>query len=86
MKKYGKMPLPPYIETTDDTQKKYQTVFAKHDGSVAAPTASLHFTPALLHSLEKKWVGMEYVTLHVWLGTFKPVDTADIRDMLFMKR
>ena len=80
LEKYGKMPLPPYIETTDESQKKYQTVFAKHDWSVAAPTASLHLTPWLLDSLEAKWIQTEYVTLHVWLWTFKPVDTSDIRD------
>lgn len=80
LERYGEMPLPPYIETTDETQKKYQTVFAKHDWSVAAPTASLHFTPRLLDELRTKWIQTEYVTLHVWLGTFKPVDTLDICD------
>lgn len=80
LEKYGKMPLPPYIETTEDSQQKYQTVFAKHDWSVAAPTASLHFTPWLFEWLKEKWIHIEYVTLHVWLWTFKPVDTSDIRD------
>lgn len=77
---YGKMPLPPYIPTTPETEEKYQTVFAAHNGSVAAPTASLHLTSNLLKTLADRWILQEYVTLHVGLWTFKPVDTSDIRD------
>ena len=77
MKQYGELPLPPYIEYTKSKEEDYQTTFAKKEGSVAAPTASLHFTQELLAKLpiEKK-----YVTLHVGLGTFKGIDTDDVRD------
>jgi S-adenosylmethionine:tRNA ribosyltransferase-isomerase len=77
---YGQMPLPPYIPYDADAAKHYQTNFAQHDWSVAAPTASLHFTPELLHRLKDKGIQQEFVTLHVWLWTFKPVDTNDIRE------
>lgn len=80
MNMYGQMPLPPYITPTSSAQEKYQTVFAKHDWSVAAPTASLHLTQKVMEALQKAWVEQEFVTLHVGLGTFKPVDTADIRE------
>lgn len=80
LNQFGQIPLPPYIATTDETQKKYQTAFAKYDWSVAAPTASLHFTPDLLKTLNETWIQTEFVTLHVWLWTFKPVDTSDIRE------
>ncbi len=76
---YWKMPLPPYIPTSAETEKKYQTVFAKHDWSVAAPTASLHLTENILKALVEKGVEIQYTTLHVGLWTFKPVDTEDIR-------
>lgn len=85
----GQLPLPPYITTSDEERKKkeanYQTVFAHNEGqelfgSVAAPTAALHFTNELLQTVQEQGVGVEYVRLHVWLGTFKPIDTADIRD------
>lgn len=71
----GHVPLPPYIKRADELADKtqYQTVFAKFDGSVAAPTAGLHFTPEILNQLEKKGVIENYVTLHVGAGTFKPV-------------
>lgn len=73
---YGHAPLPPYIHTPlteTEVREKYQTVFAKHEGSVAAPTASLHFTDALCAALKERGVSIEYVTLHVGLGTFSPV-------------
>ena len=79
--KFGKMPLPPYIKQESYNQKNkewYQTVYAKHTGSVAAPTAGLHFTDRLLKKLKKKGVQIEYVTLHVGMGTFIPVKTEDI--------
>jgi S-adenosylmethionine:tRNA ribosyltransferase-isomerase len=79
---YGKVPLPPYIhrEAEDSDTERYQTVYARHDGSVAAPTAGLHFTDELLHTLNKKGVETEYVTLHVGAGTFKPVSSETIGD------
>ncbi len=77
----GQVPLPPYIKNDDAGMKEsYQTVFAKHNGSVAAPTASLHFTPELLEAIKSKGVNIAYVTLHVGLGTFRPVMTQDIRE------
>ncbi|MDD2694198.1 MAG: S-adenosylmethionine:tRNA ribosyltransferase-isomerase [Candidatus Gracilibacteria bacterium] len=77
MEKYGELPLPPYIEYTKEKEKDYQTSFADKNGSVAAPTASLHFTQELL---EKIHIPKEYVTLHVGLGTFKGIDVEDIRE------
>ncbi len=76
----GHTPLPPYIKTEDsrDIQKDYQTVFAKTTGSVAAPTAGLHFTPALLKKIEGLGIKIFKVTLHVGLGTFAPVEVEDI--------
>lgn len=77
----GSVPLPPYIRNTNPNMRSaYQTVFAKHDGSVAAPTASLHFTPELLNRIRDLGVRIAYVTLHVGLGTFRPVMTSDIRN------
>ncbi len=74
---YGETPIPPYIKNTKlsetELREKYQTVFAKNTGSVAAPTASLHFTKELLENLEKQGIQIEYVTLHVNLGTFAPL-------------
>lgn len=80
----GDVPLPPYIKraTDEDDRDRYQTVFAQAEGSVAAPTASLHFTPSVLAALEQRRVQRIDVTLHVGLGTFKPVDVADVRDHL----
>lgn len=77
---YGKVPLPPYIrrDEEDSDMERYQTVYARHDGSVAAPTAGLHFTDDLLHTLNEKGVETEYVTLHVGAGTFKPVSSETI--------
>lgn len=85
--KVGKIPLPPYIErkmTDDDFAKldyeRYQTVYAKNKGSVAAPTAGLHFTEEILEKLKNKGVQVCYVTLNVGLGTFKPVNAENIED------
>lgn len=80
LEKYGHVPLPPYIERQDEEKDKYfyQTVFAKKEGSVASPTAGLHFTQSLLNKLKDKGVNISYITLHVGLGTFNPVKTEDI--------
>lgn len=69
----GEMPLPPYITHKLQDKNRYQTVYAKYEGSAAAPTAGLHFTPELLSQIEKKGIRLAYVTLHVGLGTFRPV-------------
>ena len=74
----GTMPLPPYITETLDDQERYQTVFSKHTGSAAAPTAGLHFSKHLLKKLEIKGVKFAEVTLHVGLGTFNPVEVEDL--------
>jgi len=74
----GEMPLPPYITETLDDQDRYQTVFAKHRGSAAAPTAGLHFTEEMLQRLEDKGVHIAFITLHVGLGTFRPVSVDNI--------
>ena len=76
----GKMPLPPYITESLDDQSRYQTVFAKERGSAAAPTAGLHFTEGILDELRAKGVGVEFITLHVGLGTFRPVSVDSIED------
>lgn len=78
----GRVPLPPYISTSagEEMRESYQTVFARNDGSAAAPTASLHFTPELLAKIRAKGVEVGYVTLHVGLGTFRPVKALDIRE------
>lgn len=75
----GNVPLPPYIHGDNSMRESYQTVFARNDGSSAAPTASLHFTPELLDRIKIKGVKIAYVTLHVGLGTFRPVKAQDIR-------
>ena len=74
----GNMPLPPYITEKLKDKTRYQTVYAKHDGSAAAPTAGLHFTPELLDKLREKGVEIVEVLLHVGLGTFRPVKTNNI--------
>ena len=74
----GKMPLPPYIKEELQDQERYQTVYSKVNGSAAAPTAGLHFTPELLEKIQAKGVNIGYVTLHVGLGTFRPVKEDDI--------
>ena len=76
----GQMPLPPYITHTLADQTRYQTVYAKHDGSAAAPTAGLHFTPALLDEIRGMGVKIVEVTLHVGLGTFRPVKVEQVSD------
>ena len=74
----GQMPLPPYITHQLQDKNRYQTVYAKHDGSAAAPTAGLHFTKELLEQVHQKGVEIAEITLHVGLGTFRPVKTANI--------
>ncbi|MBQ5918932.1 MAG: tRNA preQ1(34) S-adenosylmethionine ribosyltransferase-isomerase QueA [Lachnospiraceae bacterium] len=76
--KLGQMPLPPYITHELKDKTRYQTVYAKHDGSAAAPTAGLHFTKELLEKIEKKGIVIANVTLHVGLGTFRPVKVDNI--------
>lgn len=76
--KLGEMPLPPYITHKLQDKNRYQTVYAKYEGSAAAPTAGLHFTKSLLSEIEKKGVETAYVTLHVGLGTFRPVKAENI--------
>ena len=76
----GQMPLPPYITHQLEDKNRYQTVYAKHEGSAAAPTAGLHFTKELLKEIEEKGVRLAYVTLHVGLGTFRPVKVEDVTD------
>ena len=74
----GQMPLPPYITHELKDKDRYQTVYAKLDGSAAAPTAGLHFTPALLEQIRSKGIQIEEITLHVGLGTFRPVKVEDV--------
>lgn len=76
----GEMPLPPYIHEKLEDKDRYQTVYAKEKGSAAAPTAGLHFTPQLLEKIKVKGVELEFVTLHVGLGTFRPVSVETIED------
>ncbi len=78
LEKLGTMPLPPYIKESLKEQDRYQTVYAKNLGSAAAPTAGLHFTKELLQEIEKKNVNLLYITLHVGLGTFRPVKETNI--------
>jgi S-adenosylmethionine:tRNA ribosyltransferase-isomerase len=82
--KHGDMPLPPYIAAKRGEDERdradYQTVYAREDGSVAAPTAGLHFTPDLLERLKEKGVSLHFVTLHVGAGTFLPVKTDDVSE------
>ena len=76
----GEMPLPPYITHKLQDKNRYQTVYAKHEGSAAAPTAGLHFTPELLAAIEAKGIRIARVTLHVGLGTFRPVSVDNLED------
>lgn len=78
--KVGEMPLPHYITEKLDDKNRYQTVYAKEEGSAAAPTAGLHFTPELMQRIKDKGVEIGFVTLHVGLGTFRPVKADDIKD------
>ncbi|WP_456381804.1 tRNA preQ1(34) S-adenosylmethionine ribosyltransferase-isomerase QueA, partial [Persephonella sp.] len=79
IKRYGHIPLPPYMEREDEEEDKnhYQTVFARKEGAVASPTAGLHFTQELLEKIKNMGVNVEFVTLHVGLGTFRPVTVED---------
>ena len=74
----GSMPLPPYIKEKLEDKDRYQTVYAKNNGSAAAPTAGLHFTKELLKAIEEKGINICYITLHVGLGTFRPVNVEDV--------
>ncbi len=74
----GEMPLPPYIHEKLEDRERYQTVYSKHEGSAAAPTAGLHFTKELMQRIKDKGVNIAYVTLHVGLGTFRPVKVDDV--------
>lgn len=76
----GEMPLPPYIGETIENPDRYQTIYSKNRGSVAAPTAGLHFTEEVIQALKAKEVNIVYITLHVGLGTFKPVEVENILD------
>ena len=76
--KLGTMPLPPYIHEKLEDQNRYQTVYAKNEGSAAAPTAGLHFTKELMKQIKEKGINIVFVTLHVGLGTFRPVNTMNI--------
>ena len=80
LERLGKMPLPPYIKAELQDRERYQTVYSRYNGSAAAPTAGLHFTPELLEAIAAKGVGIGYVTLHVGLGTFRPVKEENITD------
>ncbi|MGI6211153.1 MAG: tRNA preQ1(34) S-adenosylmethionine ribosyltransferase-isomerase QueA [Anaerovoracaceae bacterium] len=82
LEELGRMPLPPYIEreSTEEDKDRYQTVYAREDGSVAAPTAGLHFTEELLQKAADKGVKLVYVTLHVGIGTFRPVKCENVED------
>jgi S-adenosylmethionine:tRNA ribosyltransferase-isomerase len=82
LRQYGQMPLPPYMKRapTDQDREWYQTLFAQHEGAIAAPTAGLHFTPELLARLQQRGVGLATITLHVGVGTFKPVTVDQIED------
>jgi S-adenosylmethionine:tRNA ribosyltransferase-isomerase len=80
LERLGKMPLPPYIKAELEDQERYQTVYSREIGSAAAPTAGLHFTNDLLEQLRQKEVQTAFVTLHVGLGTFRPVKAEEITD------
>lgn len=80
LEEIGEMPLPPYIKETLEDKDRYQTIYAKHEGSAAAPTAGLHFTQALLDELKRRDINIVPVTLHIGLGTFRPVSVDNIAD------
>ena len=82
LEKLGRMPLPPYIKKELHDGERYQTVYSKNLGSAAAPTAGLHFTPELLDTIREKGIELCFLTLHVGLGTFRPVKEEDIEDHL----
>ena len=81
----GQMPLPPYIHEQLEDKERYQTVYSKHPGSAAAPTAGLHFTPEVLKELSDKGIETDFVTLHVGLGTFRPVQVENVTDHVMHK-
>ena len=78
LEQYGRIPFPPYIKNSQATPEQYQTIYARESGSAAAPTAGLHFTENLLARLEQKGIDRAFVTLHVGVGTFRPVEVEDI--------
>ena len=78
LEKFGQVPLPPYITSTQSQPEQYQTVYAERLGAIAAPTAGLHFTDELLHRCAQRGIGTVFVTLHVGVGTFRPVEVEDI--------
>ncbi len=80
LEKIGEMPLPHYITKELQDRERYQTVYAKHNGSAAAPTAGLHYTPELIEKIKEKGVTVVYITLHVGIGTFRPVKAENIED------
>ncbi len=80
LEQIGEMPLPPYITEKLNDKERYQTVYSRENGSAAAPTAGLHFTPELMQQLQQKGVNIGYVTLHVGLGTFRPVKVDNIKE------
>ncbi|RPH75232.1 MAG: tRNA preQ1(34) S-adenosylmethionine ribosyltransferase-isomerase QueA, partial [Nitrospiraceae bacterium] len=82
LRQHGRMPLPPYMKRvpTDQDREWYQTLFAQHEGAIAAPTAGLHFTPELLARLQHRGINRTTITLHVGVGTFKPVTVDQIED------
>ncbi len=80
LERLGQMPLPPYIKEQLHDKERYQTVYAKHEGSAAAPTAGLHFTEQYLKEIERKGITLAYLTLHVGLGTFRPVSVTRVEE------
>ncbi|MGI6284502.1 tRNA preQ1(34) S-adenosylmethionine ribosyltransferase-isomerase QueA [Neomoorella humiferrea] len=80
LERLGEMPLPPYIKEKPENPGRYQTVYARVDGSAAAPTAGLHFTPRLMERLQEKGIKLAYLLLHVGLGTFRPVKVENIEE------
>ncbi|HHV72218.1 MAG TPA: tRNA preQ1(34) S-adenosylmethionine ribosyltransferase-isomerase QueA [Clostridia bacterium] len=76
----GQMPLPPYITAKLEEKDRYQTVYAQYEGSAAAPTAGLHFTPELIEKIKRKGVNLVYITLHVGLGTFRPIQVENVEE------
>jgi S-adenosylmethionine:tRNA ribosyltransferase-isomerase len=85
--KYGNMPLPPYIKRKPDEQDKitYQSIFAKEVGSIAAPTASLHFTQDIIEKIKSKNISIREITLHIGIGTFKPIRTSNVEEHIMDK-
>lgn len=78
LEEFGQVPLPPYITDSQAELEEYQTIYAQQPGAIAAPTAGLHFTPGLLSRLEERGIGSAFVTLHVGVGTFRPVEVEDV--------